>query len=134
MNHLGMDVSHHLLEFYADFLNEIGAVRSTDLLAQRSGSSVLVAGVKVARQSPPVRSGKRVIFLTIDDGYGCNDATFFDDAQRNYAGVLFSSWLFLVRGEVRRTGPRGVSLRATGAWDLRAAYEKHQQSRSTLVI
>jgi error-prone DNA polymerase len=134
MNHLGMDVSRHLLEFYADFLNEIGAVRSTDLLAQRSGSSVLVAGVKVARQSPPVRSGKRVIFLTIDDGYGCNDATFFDDAQRNYAGVLFSSWLFLVRGEVRRTGPRGVSLRATGAWDLRAAYEKHLQSRSTLVI
>lgn len=134
MNHLGMDVSRHLLEFYADFLNEIGAVRSTDLLAQRSGSSVLVAGVKVARQSPPVRSGKRVIFLTIDDGYGCNDATFFDDAQRNYADVLFSSWLFLVRGEVRRTGPRGVSLRATGAWDLRAAYEKHLQSRSTLVI
>lgn len=134
INHLGMDVSHHLLEFYADFLNEIGAVRSTDLLAQRSGASVLVAGVKVARQSPPVRSGKRVIFLTIDDGYGCNDATFFDDAQRKYADVLFSSWLFLVRGEVRRTGPRGVSLRATGAWDLRAAYEKHLQSRSTLVI
>jgi error-prone DNA polymerase len=134
MNHLGMDISHHLLEFYADFLNEIGAVRSTDLLAQRPGSSVLVAGVKVARQSPPVRSGKRVIFLTIDDGYGCNDATFFDDAQRNYADILFSSWLFLVRGEVRRTGPRGVSLRATGAWDLRAAYEKHLQSRSTLVI
>lgn len=134
INHLGMDVSRHLLEFYAEFLNEIGAVRSTDLLAQRSGSSVLVAGVKVARQSPPVRSGKRVIFLTVDDGYGCNDATFFDDAQRNYADVLFSSWLFLVRGEVRRTGPRGVSLRATGAWDLRAAYEKHMQSRSTLVI
>lgn len=134
IDHLGMDVSHHLLEFYADFLNAIGAVRSTDLLAQRSGSSVLVAGVKVARQSPPVRSGKRVIFLTIDDGYGCNDATFFDDAQRNYSDVLFSSWLFLVRGEVRRTGPRGVSLRATGAWDLRAAYEKHLQSRSTLVI
>ena len=134
INHLGMDVSHHLLEFYADFLNEIGAVRSMDLLAQRSGASVLVAGVKVARQSPPVRSGKRVIFLTIDDGYGCNDATFFDDAQREYADVLFNSWLFLVRGEVRRTGPRGVSLRATGAWDLRVAYEKHLQSRSTLVI
>lgn len=134
VNHLGMDVSHHLLEFYASFLNEIGAVRSTDLLSQRSGSSVLVAGVKVALQSPPVRSGKRVIFLTIDDGYGCNDVTFFDDAQRNYADVLFNSWLFLARGEVRRTGPRGVSLRATGAWELRAAYEKHLQSRSTLVI
>lgn len=133
IDHLGMDVSHHLLEFYSQFLNQIGAVRSTDLLAQRSGSSVLVAGVKVALQTPPVRSGKRIIFLTIDDGYGCNDATFFSDAQRDYADVLFNSWLFLVRGEVRRTGPRGVSLRATGAWELRTAYEKYWHSRSTLV-
>ena len=134
IDHLGMDVSHHLLEFYAEFLNEIGAVKSSDLLAQRSGSSVLVAGVKVALQTPPVRSGRRVIFLTLDDGYGCNDATFFTDAQQNYADVLFHSWLFLVRGEVRRTGPRGVSIRATGAWELRAAYEKYTQSRSTLVV
>jgi error-prone DNA polymerase len=133
MSYLGMDVSHHLLEFYAKFLNEIGAVRSSDLLAQRSGASVLVAGVKVAMQSPPVRSGRRVIFLTLDDGYGCNDATFFSDAQESFADVLFTSRLFLVRGEVRRTGPRGVSLRATGAWELRAAYEKYTLSRSTLV-
>ncbi|MGF1646185.1 MAG: hypothetical protein ACFCVF_04595, partial [Kineosporiaceae bacterium] len=27
-------------------------------------------------------------------------------------------WLLLVRGVLRRTGPRGVSLRATGAWEL----------------
>jgi error-prone DNA polymerase len=134
IDHLGMDVSHHLLEFYAEFLNEIGAVRSSDLLAQRSGSSILVAGVKVALQTPPVRSGKRVIFLTLDDGYGCNDATFFSDAQEGYADVLFHSRLFLVRGEVRRTGPRGVSIRATGAWELRSAYEKYSQSRSTLVV
>lgn len=133
ITHLGVDVSHHLLEFYADFLNEIGAVRSSDLLKQRSGVSVLVAGVKVALQTPPVRSGKRVLFLTIEDGYGCNDATFFTDVQEQYANVLFSSWLFLVRGQIRRTGPRGVSLRATGAWELGAAYEKWRTSRSTLV-
>lgn len=133
VDYLGMDVSHHLLEFYADFLNQIGAVRSSDLLAQRSDTSVLVAGVKVALQTPPVRSGKRVIFLTIDDGYGCSDATFFTDVQHDYADVLFNSWLFLVRGEVRRTGPRGVSLRATGAWELGVSYEKHRRNRSTLV-
>ena len=122
-----------MLEFYATFLNEIGAVKSSDLLAQRSHASVLVAGVKVALQTPPVRSGKRVLFLTIADGYGCNDLTFFSDVQKEYAGVLFNSSLFLVRGHVRRTGPRGVSLRATGAWELRAAYEKWRASRSTLV-
>jgi error-prone DNA polymerase len=29
-----------------------------------------------------------------------------------------------VRGELRRTGPRGVSLRATGAWDLGLVHEE----------
>ena len=79
---------------------------------------MFVAGVKVATQTPPVRSGRRVIFLTLDDATGPVDATFFDDAQGPFAGTVFSSWLLLVRGEVRRTGPRGVSIRATGCWEL----------------
>ena len=124
IEHLNMDVSHHMIEFYAQFLNEIGAVRASELLKQRSKSEVLVAGVKVALQTPPVRSGKRVMFLTLDDGSGCSDATFFEDAQNSYASTLINSWLLLVRGEIRRTGPRGISLRATGAWELSAAYEK----------
>ena len=74
--------------------------------------------MKVATQTPPVRSGRRVIFLTLDDATGPVDATFFDDAQGPFAGTVFASWLLLVRGEVRRTGPRGVSIRATGCWEL----------------
>ena len=130
---LGMEVSSHLLEFYGHFLNEIGAVKSSDLLKQRSGSSILVAGVKVALQQPPVRSGKRVIFLSIDDGFGCSDATFFTDTHEQFAQTLFSSKLLLVRGVVRRTGPKGVSIRATGAWDLGAAYESFIQKKSNLI-
>ena len=81
-----------------------------------------MAGVKVATQTPPIRSGRRVVFLTLDDGTGPVDATFFEDAQGPYAAtVVFHSWLLVVRGELRRTGDRGVSLRATGAWELAAA-------------
>jgi len=120
---LGLDVSHHLVDFYAPMLDALTQVRpplvrSHDLLRCRSQAQVLIAGVKVATQTPPVRSGRRVIFITIDDGTGPVDATFFDDAQGPYAGTVFASWLLLVRGEIRRTGPRGVSVRATGAWDL----------------
>ena len=132
VEHLGMEVSSHLLQFYGNFLNKIGAVKSSDLLKQRSGASILVAGVKVALQQPPVRSGKRVIFLSIDDGFGCSDATFFTDTHEEFAQTLFSSKLLLVRGVVRRTGPKGVSIRATGAWDLGAAYENFIQKKSNL--
>jgi error-prone DNA polymerase len=58
------------------------------------------------------------VFLTLDDATGPVDATFFEDALAPYASTVFGSWLLLVRGELRRTGRRGVSLRATGCWEL----------------
>jgi len=120
---LGLDVSRHVVDFYAQFLDELGVTRSRDLLRQRSRSELLVAGVKVATQTPPIRSGRRVIFLTLDDSTGPVDATFFEDAQGPYAATVFHSWLLVVRGELRRTGRHGVSLRATGCWELPALYQ-----------
>ena len=70
------------------------------------------------------------MFLTLDDGTGPVDATFFEDAQGPYASTVFSSWLLLVRGELRRTGRRGVSLRATGAWELPALHALWQRGRT----
>ena len=127
---LGMEVSNHLLNSYGEFLNAIGAVKSSDVIKQRSGASLLIAGVKSALQTPPVRSGRRVMFLTIDDGYGCNDVTFFEDAQQSYAQLLRTSNLFLIRGQLRRTGPRGVSIRATQAWELSSAYNSWLADKS----
>jgi len=120
---LGLDVSHHMVDFYAPMLDALGVVRSRDLLACRSKAEILVAGVKVAVQTPPVRSGRRVVFLTLDDATGPVDAAFFDDAQGPYASTMFGSWLLLVRGETRRTGPRGISMRATGAWELSQVHD-----------
>jgi len=125
---LGLDVSHHVVDFYAPMLQQLQVTWSRDLLTCRSRRELLVAGVKVATQTPPIRSGRRVVFLTLDDGTGPVDATFFDDAQGPYAATLFHSWLLVVRGELRRTGPRGVSLRATGCWEMPRLHEiwKHQ--------
>ncbi|HYH26825.1 MAG TPA: OB-fold nucleic acid binding domain-containing protein, partial [Blastococcus sp.] len=120
---LGLDASRHVVDFYRPFLAAVGAVPAGELLGCRSGSEVLVAGVKVATQTPPIRSGKRVVFVTLDDGTGCTDSTFFEDAQGQYASTVFHSWLLVVRGVLRRTGPRGISLRATGAWELPALHE-----------
>ncbi|GAB2879351.1 DNA polymerase III subunit alpha [Nocardioides pacificus] len=123
---LGLDASRHVMDSYAAFLDEIGVVRSKDLLTCRSRSEVLVAGVKVATQTPPIRSGRRVVFLTVDDSTGPVDATFFEDAQGPYAQTVFHSWLLVVRGELRRTGRRGVSLRATGCWELPELFGRWQ--------
>jgi error-prone DNA polymerase len=120
---LGLDASRHVVDFYEPFLAALGVTRAPDMVRSRSQAEVLVAGVKVATQTPPIRSGKRVVFVTLDDARGPVDATFFEDAQGPYAATLFHSWLLVIRGHVRRTGPRGVSLRATGCWELTELHE-----------
>ena len=67
---------------------------------------ILVAGVKVATQTPAVRSGQRIVFATLDDEAGLVDLAFFDQAQQRCADKLFASWLLLVRGRLRRAGPQ----------------------------
>jgi error-prone DNA polymerase len=120
---LGLDASAHIIDFYAPMLHALGVTRSDQLLGQRSRSELWIAGVKVATQTPPVRSGRRVVFLTLDDSTGPVDATFFEDVQGPYAATVFHSWMLLVRGILRRTGAKGVSLRATGAWELSGLWD-----------
>jgi error-prone DNA polymerase len=122
---LGMDVTDHQLAKYQPMLDQMGVVRASELVGLRSKTDVLVAGVRVATQSPPMRSGKRVVFITLDDGTGCSDATFFDQAQERSSHVLFNTKLMLVSGKTRRTGVKGVSVMAENAWDLNQLWKQY---------
>lgn len=115
---LGMDASRHLMDDHAEFLRELGAYSARALRAARHGETVLVAGAKAATQTPPIRSGRRVIFSTLDDGTGLVDLAFFDDSHAACAHTVFHSWLLLVRGVVQRRGPRSLSVVGSAAWDL----------------
>ena len=126
----GLDISEHQLAQYHELLDELGAVRSSELLSLRSNTEVLIAGIRVATQTPPMRSGKRVVFISLDDGTGLADATFFDEAQRRCAHLIFQSKLLLISGKTRRTGVRGVSILAENAWDLRQLWQQRSVKAS----
>ncbi len=115
---LGLDVTRHVVDFHADLLDRLAVTRSRDLLRCRTRATVFVAGVVIVNQTPPVRSGRRVIFTTLDDATGPIDVAFFDDVQHACATTVFTADMLLVRGITRRTGPRGISIRATACWDL----------------
>ncbi len=115
---MAMDVSSHLMDSHRPMLDRLGVTTADKLLALRNGTEVLVAGVRIATQTPPMRGGKRVVFISIDDGTGCIDSVFFHEAQENAGLFLFGTRLLLIRGTTRRTGPRGISLSASMAWDL----------------
>ncbi|WP_369168255.1 DNA polymerase III subunit alpha [Streptomyces sp. R28] len=115
---LSMDASRNLMDDHRAFLDELGVVSAKRLRDARHGETVLVAGAKAATQTPPIRSGKRVIFSTLDDGTGLVDLAFFDDSHDACAHTVFHSWLLLVRGVVQRRGPRSLSVVGAAAWNL----------------
>ncbi|GES33104.1 DNA polymerase III subunit alpha [Streptomyces angustmyceticus] len=115
---LGMDASRHLMADHREFLAELGALPARLLRGARHGETVLVAGAKAATQTPPIRSGRRVVFTTLDDSTGLVDCAFFDDSHEACAHTVFHSWLLLVRGTVQRRGPRSLSVVGAAAWNL----------------
>jgi error-prone DNA polymerase len=125
----GMDWSRHLLSFYEALLGDLGVIRSGDLRRCRGDSRVMVAGVKVASQTPAVRSGQRIIFLTLDDATGPVDITVFQRVQERCARTVFHGFLLAVWGRLRRTGVGGVSIAAEEVWDLQQLDAARREGR-----
>ncbi|MFJ5026090.1 DNA polymerase III subunit alpha [Streptomyces goshikiensis] len=103
---LSIDVSQHLMTHHHRLLREIGATDAAHLKTMYPGQKVLVAGVRASTQTPPIPSGKRVIFVTLEDGAGLVDIAFFEDSHDAVAHTVFHSALLLVRGTVEARGPR----------------------------
>ncbi|QMU69143.1 DNA polymerase III subunit alpha [Streptacidiphilus sp. P02-A3a] len=117
LNTLGIDVSKHLMEHHHRLLREIGATDADHLAGIDAGQQVLVAGVRASTQTPPIASGKRIIFVTLEDGSGLVDLAFFEDSHPACAYTVFHSGLLLVRGTVQVRGTRRTVV-GTMAWDL----------------
>jgi error-prone DNA polymerase len=119
---LGLDATRHIVSFYEPLLHDLGATRAEDVWRCRADEWVMVAGVKVASQTPAIRSGQRIIFLTLDDGTGPLEVTVFESVQPKVAKTVFHAFAMVVWGQVRRTGRRGVSVVAEDVWDLTALH------------
>jgi error-prone DNA polymerase len=100
----GIDARKHLMEHYQTLTEGIPCVMHKDLKTAKNRSYVWVAGVKVSSQTPAIRSGQRIIFVTIEDTSGPIEVTVFERAQARCAHTVFHSWLLLVRGELRKRG------------------------------
>lgn len=131
---IGMDTSRHLMEPLHPLLAELGVTASSRLGDQPTGETVLVAGAKVAIQTPPMRSGRRTIFVSLDDGSqaGQIDLTFFDDTHQQAAYPLFHHFLLLARGTVSRRG-KSVSVIGTHAWNLQDVADAHRDGGAAAV-
>jgi error-prone DNA polymerase len=119
---LGLDATRHIVSFYGSLLADLGVTSSEDVWRCRANEWVMVAGVKVSSQTPAIRSGQRIIFVTLDDGTGPLEVTVFESVQPKVAKTVFHAFAMVVWGQVRRTGRRGVSVVAEEVWDLTALH------------
>ena len=126
---LGMDASRHIVSFFEPLLADLGVTRAKDLRRVRGGTRVMVAGVKVASQTPAIRSGQRIIFLTLDDATGPVEVTVFQSVQAKVVKTVFHGYALAVVGELRRTGVGGVSVVAEDVWDLSALHRARAEGR-----
>jgi error-prone DNA polymerase len=126
---LGLDASRHVVSFFGPLLADLGVTWARDLHKERGDAMVVVAGVKVASQTPAVRSGQRIVFLTLDDATGPVEVVVFEKVQAKVLKTVFHSFVLAVRGRLRRTGVKGVSIIAEDAWDLTRLQQARRAGR-----
>ncbi len=69
-----------------------------------------LSGLLIIVHTPPTKSGKRVMFLTLEDETGLWDAVAFSRVQKDFARVIYTSELLTVEGKLQRQGGYGVSI------------------------
>jgi error-prone DNA polymerase len=75
-----------------------------------NGSKVRVSGMLILVHTPPTKSGKRVMFLTLEDETGLLDVVVFSRAQSRFAKIILTSEVLTLEGRLQRQGQRGISI------------------------
>jgi len=104
----GVSVKRHPLYFARERLKRMGVISRRRLDDLRDGERVRVAGVVIARQRPPTRSGRTVIFVTLEDETGLTEVTVFERVYDRWGKVIFSSSALVVEGILQKRGRYGT--------------------------
>jgi len=99
-------------------------IRAIDLRRLPSGSIVRVIGMIVIVHTPPTKSGKRVMFLTMEDETGLIDVVVFPNTQKGFAKTILTCEVLAIQGKLQKQGPKAISIsivmeRALKTWSGR---------------
>ena len=100
----------HPLAVLRPKLTEQGIVTARQLLNTPGGKRVRLSGLLIIVHTPPTKSGKRVMFLTLEDETGLWDAVVFSRVQKDFARTIYTSELLTIEGRLQRQGGYGVSI------------------------
>ena len=103
---MGFSPGRHFMDFFRDRLKERGFYDSLMIKAAKQGEMVKVAGLVVTPHRPPTRSGRTIVFLSLEDEFGLVDITVFEDKYQQYGKVIFQDPTppLMVLGQVESRG------------------------------
>ncbi len=87
-----------------------GLVTAGSLRDTPTGTTIQAAGLTIIVHAPPTRSGRRVMFVTLEDETGLMDAVVFEDLQERAAGTIMTSQVLAFEGTLQREGFAGRSI------------------------
>ncbi|OPL12743.1 MAG: hypothetical protein AVO38_14605 [delta proteobacterium ML8_D] len=107
-----MDVycTEHPISVLRPWLTASGIIRAEDLRSIPSGQRIKVAGLMIMVHTPPTRSGKRVMFVTLEDESGLMDLAMFPCVQKHWAKEVLTNEVLAIEGRLKREGERGLSI------------------------
>lgn len=100
----------HPLTSLRNILRKQNVVTSAELRRMPAGSRVRISGMVIIVHTPPTKSGKRVMFLTLEDETGLLDVVVFAKAQNRFAKLILTSEVLTLEGRLQRQGHRGISV------------------------
>jgi len=107
---LGFSPHKHPMEFCRQRMKLLGVQTNADLKQTPSGKQVRAAGVLIRPHRPPTRSGRTVVFFSLEDETGLLDVTVFENIYQKFGKLIFSESALLIDGRVTdREGSRSVT-------------------------
>jgi DNA polymerase III alpha subunit len=100
----------HPLTSLRNILRKQNVVYSSHLRRMPSGSRVRISGMLILVHTPPTKSGKRVMFLTLEDEMGLFEVVVFSKAQDRFAKLILTSEVLTLEGRLQRQGPTGLAI------------------------
>lgn len=101
---LGFHHCKHLMEFYRPQLEKKHYLSSKDVKNTAPGSTVTTAGIVIRPHRPPTKSGRVVVFLSLEDEFGLIDVTVFENVYHRYGRTIFTQPALVVTGKVEERG------------------------------
>ncbi|MDD4588339.1 MAG: DNA polymerase III subunit alpha [Heliobacteriaceae bacterium] len=106
---LGIFQGLHPLAYWRPLLHRQGISPAAVLPRLRTGRQVTIAGLVIRPHRPPTRSGKTVVFFSLEDETGLAEITLFSEGYRRFGQLLFGPVRspLKVTGTVSRPAPAG---------------------------